>query len=57
MSGESRNGSKLLRDAATVADWGLPYQGVAIFDFVVVWIEFAPLLLLLIWLQLLLRLK
>jgi hypothetical protein len=33
--------------ATTTAEWGLPYQGVAIFDFFVVWIEFAPFLLLL----------
>jgi hypothetical protein len=35
--------------SATAANWGLPYEGVAIFDFVVVWIEFAPFMLLLLW--------
>ena len=33
--------------AAATARWGIPYQGVAIFDFLVVWIEFAPFLILL----------
>jgi hypothetical protein len=33
--------------SGTTASWGLPHQGVAIFDFFVVWIEFAPFLLLL----------
>jgi hypothetical protein len=33
--------------AVATARWELPYQGVALFDFVVVWIEFAPFLLLL----------
>lgn len=34
-------------NAVLTADWGLAYQGVAIFDFVIVWIEFAPFLVLL----------
>lgn len=36
-------------NAVATADWGLSYQGVQIFDFVVVWIEFAPFLMLLWW--------
>ena len=33
--------------AASTVQWGLPLQGVAIFDFIVVWIEFLPFLVLL----------
>jgi len=33
--------------AEETSSWGLAYQGVELFDFGIVWIEFAPLLLLL----------